>query len=726
MKKLHTEPPGYLASLNDPLSGGKDKMELEKYLQRQGSARILEVGPGSGQCLEKARTISDGWHRQDRYVALDCNEDILKHLKASSSEFRYSTLELIRADATQMPFGRNSFDIIQLSAVVHECFSYGGGLNSVARLIRECSRVLTSGGNLIYRDPEGTDLLKPASLEVNGHSLKVFIALFLGRLLEIRFASPHKQKLYDRACFSLEVDGKPLALQKAGGIFKKAKLPRNSITINAPSGLLLELCRHYITFLDAFMPEQFHSAMLSSGSSRMATTLHFNKKSAVGSFLRFCNDRGFKPYRISDQTYQLRQNEIDEFVNHLDERMESLLQNASVLRKENCLSFDDIEDFLNIYAIATEKLPGAVRWTLPLADLLAVEPALSKHGYEISGVPEEVLHWFEREADEHYFYLSPSQMIAEVLKHSRIVERHDGKHTGYFVLVPTMTEFHPRQHYKQHLERQCSPRNKSLDVIALQGKRTIHFTKVPLELSFKMTIEFLQDVRDISSQPIMNVLDEYQNTIRDYVSRSFNFYPFAKNQEFAFIRELTTEDDRLEQFLQELIDRPGETVDGKRGVCLIGRLGTSKERVRIYLKRHGYKIVSLTDILMDEVSSTAPDRRELWEAGERVRARHGKTVLAERAVRLIEEQDIKRYLILGCRTSEEVEYIKSTLPETIFLGLEASEKKICQALKDRYDVNDETINKWIKWNDGEADDKNTNLQVCLYLCDELFSEQEDT
>lgn len=101
------------------------------------------LGPGPGRCLDlgcgtgrHTRTLVDlGW----TVSGVDISQDQLRLARERVG----SEVDLVRADATDLPFTEESFDAV-LSAFTHTDVEDFDGL------LREASRVLRHGGRLVY------------------------------------------------------------------------------------------------------------------------------------------------------------------------------------------------------------------------------------------------------------------------------------------------------------------------------------------------------------------------------------------------------------------------------------------------------------------------------------------------------------------------------------------------------------------------------------------------
>jgi len=97
-----------------------------------GSGRCLDVGCGGGHFIPVVTEL--GW----TVVGVDSSEDQLRVARR-----RLPGLELVRADATALPFDGDSFDAA-FSTFTHTDF------DDFASMVREAVRVLKQGGRLVY------------------------------------------------------------------------------------------------------------------------------------------------------------------------------------------------------------------------------------------------------------------------------------------------------------------------------------------------------------------------------------------------------------------------------------------------------------------------------------------------------------------------------------------------------------------------------------------------
>lgn len=97
--------------------------------------RVLEIGCGSGVFTEKLA------QSKAQITAVDVAEDLLA--QAKDKHIPNCTLEI--ADAHNLHYGENSFDIVCGSSVLHHL--------EIDRALREIYRVVNRGGKIIFSEP---------------------------------------------------------------------------------------------------------------------------------------------------------------------------------------------------------------------------------------------------------------------------------------------------------------------------------------------------------------------------------------------------------------------------------------------------------------------------------------------------------------------------------------------------------------------------------------------
>ena len=114
---------------------------FEKWIAPKQPLDILDVGCGTGQ----SRQIYIAHAR--RYTGIDLSSEAV-----AIARRKYPDSEWLRADACELPFEDNSFDVVAFSSVLHHIPNYGDAL-------REAYRVLRPEGTAFAFDP---NLLHPA------------------------------------------------------------------------------------------------------------------------------------------------------------------------------------------------------------------------------------------------------------------------------------------------------------------------------------------------------------------------------------------------------------------------------------------------------------------------------------------------------------------------------------------------------------------------------------
>lgn len=131
-------------------------------------ARVLDVGSGSGTLL---RHLSAGQPHLELFAV-----EPSATLRATTGQ-ACPDVHVVDGDATALPYDDASMDVVVLSSVLHEVFSYNGYDHGAVRAaLREAARALRPGGRLAVRDgvrPDDADRLVTMAL-LTDHAVEWF------------------------------------------------------------------------------------------------------------------------------------------------------------------------------------------------------------------------------------------------------------------------------------------------------------------------------------------------------------------------------------------------------------------------------------------------------------------------------------------------------------------------------------------------------------------------
>lgn len=139
---------GHLAAVNRWLGGVSAILShIKPYLRTDRATRILDVATGSGDIPYRVARWARRHGRDVQIVATDVHPQMLELAAARCSEFSEITVE--PANALQLPYADNSFDIVMLSLALHHFDS-----DDQPRVLRELGRV--SSNAVLVNDLERT------------------------------------------------------------------------------------------------------------------------------------------------------------------------------------------------------------------------------------------------------------------------------------------------------------------------------------------------------------------------------------------------------------------------------------------------------------------------------------------------------------------------------------------------------------------------------------------
>ncbi|VAW77280.1 Malonyl-[acyl-carrier protein] O-methyltransferase [hydrothermal vent metagenome] len=151
-------------------------------LMRLQPQRILDLGCGTGQCIESLF----GRYRKARVVALDIAQPMLRYAGCRGRWLRRP--QTVCADAERLPFSDNSFDLVFSNLMLQWC-------TDLDAAFKELRRVLRPGGLLLFSS-FGPDTLKELRASWRAVDQYAHVNTFLDMhdvgdaLVRARFADP--------------------------------------------------------------------------------------------------------------------------------------------------------------------------------------------------------------------------------------------------------------------------------------------------------------------------------------------------------------------------------------------------------------------------------------------------------------------------------------------------------------------------------------------------------
>jgi 2-polyprenyl-3-methyl-5-hydroxy-6-metoxy-1,4-benzoquinol methylase len=136
----------------------------EKIVDRAGvtpGMRVLEVGPGPGNfTLALARRVAEQG-KKGSVTCLEIQQEMIDMLRRRLNPLQVKNVEIMQGDAQQIPFAKESFDLVFLATVI-------GEVPDVRAMFRECERVLKPGGILAV-----TEQITDPDFRLPGYSHKL-------------------------------------------------------------------------------------------------------------------------------------------------------------------------------------------------------------------------------------------------------------------------------------------------------------------------------------------------------------------------------------------------------------------------------------------------------------------------------------------------------------------------------------------------------------------------
>ncbi|MBI5152433.1 methyltransferase domain-containing protein [Candidatus Peregrinibacteria bacterium] len=670
-KNLHDREKGSSAYLGRIDQSSYEKCGVVRYLN-QIHGPVVEIGPGGGSALIKIAHICDEMANGIRVVALDNNEDVSRKLKRkiNNSPTSITNIDFVSGDASvEMPFEDNSIGAINASSVVHEIFSYGGGIPALKRFFKESCRVLQPGGYLVYRDPTGANLDQLGQLICQNEFAYAFLQFFLKKFLKKNLFGHYQDYKFLR---KKEEHYKKGTSPLVEGEEKKASSDRVlNIMLIANSGLLREIARHYLTFLGAVAPEfLFTVSPEGNGSS---VRLMFTKRQGENKFKRFISAISAKYKEKGAFEIEISREALSQFYAYMREKFAELtrpLQSKDVFDDPNKIKVGETidpstlnEQYENIIRDGTEvKLPDFLK---------------------------KCCEWSMGEGSEYYTYGSPTAVISTVLTSS--VYEYKKNESGYTCLCPVNFD---RKHFDL-IERTRHSRFLQQSFIfggdgkeELRDRKTIiHFQKSPLEVAIARVGTYIVITSDVY------LLRAYKRLLF-ILGKTMNLGDIKSEDTLSFARIAVDEARKVFSAMDEgEKDKTQSSINIKYPhIALAGSVASGKTTVASIFAKRGYEVVSLSDFIKIEFGKkgiTNPTRADYRIVARDLRNKFGEDVLAQKAMaKLLRENKAKNFVIDGVRIPEEIDLLRSIFHDTILLAVDTPEDIRLERVSKRKRVED--------------------------------------
>lgn len=510
----------------------QEKLGILPYILADPKGIYLEVGTGGDPIAELLSKIPNTM--SPVVIASDVDENILKLLPTRHPQLnKYLVTKLTgpqlilqQLDATSMNcFADNYLSGINASAVVHEIVSYAGGISALDRFFAESFRVLKQDGVLIYRDPEAVtqkDEMVNASFKTS--AMRLFTHVFLVKFL-------------DDTCGQLSLSGRKYKKYDAQNItftfYKKNEISLCTLsykeylqlrsyeidfsrqyTLCLPRGLCREIERHYLTYLHQCNPLVFvrciptidsHSYLVNylahSTSAILNEFLHKNGLSLNNGVMDF-NSRKIVDQEISHTIQTLEYGILLHFTSkYAQKQLYALLKkygfepNLYIVQTKEDEYLLDYRIFGLLYDYINEQIFDAYNGPVNKDDIIHAQ-------------------WLKREGEETYVYYSDDELITKV---AEISLSQNSNLEECLILCPISSAhntFIPRLCYDEVLKSSLDINDAlGYPIEIKEGKRIIHFRKMPFKKAFAIYEEIIKEnphytslKRFINSEVVSNIL----------------------------------------------------------------------------------------------------------------------------------------------------------------------------------------------------------------------------
>lgn len=160
---------------------------------------------------------------------------------------------------------------------------------------------------------------------------------------------------------------------------------------------------------------------------------------------------------------------------------------------------------------------------------------------------------------------------------------------------------------------------------------------------------------------------------------------------------------------------------GKKIIGLTGPFGSGCSYIaEKILSLKGYKYISLSEILRDNIVDKDCSRSDLQDKGNEIRAKSGAGFLADEAIKKIDSLDEGKFVIDSIRNTHEIESFKKHFPEFYLLAVWASKDTRWERVKGKYNGDLSTFEKDDKRDKDEKDENGQQITLCYQMADAII------
>ncbi len=381
----------------------------------------------------------------------------------------------------------------------------------------------------------------------------------------------------------------------------------------------------------------------------------------------------------------------------------------------SCEDADAVSKQLSAWGVKHKK--DSHKITLPLGSLnLVYAKLLEGFGASFSvssSRAKKVLYFGIREGEEHYFYGHYTEFIARMLKHSLVKD--DSSILGYSCLCP-ISPGHIRSFSREHYNKLINQHIKRNPDNAVDQKRVIHFSKMPLEEALPVLLMIYQETPNPS---LLQVIRLVKNVLESFLQDADASSPQHEDDL-----------DRLNKYIeacQQVIQTPMH-------IGLVGGIASGKSTISRALEAKGYTVVTASDfikaaILNEQTDATqAITRSDYFEKGTQMRREGGRGVVAQHVLAHLAANGITQFVVDGFRVPDEITYFKSIVTDFVVIGVDTNQKERIRRVLSRLRDIDSTEETDIvadierEWRDPDPD--GCHLEAVMEMCDFTISGEQ--
>lgn len=134
----------------------------------------------------------------------------------------------------------------------------------------------------------------------------------------------------------------------------------------------------------------------------------------------------------------------------------------------------------------------------------------------------------------------------------------------------------------------------------------------------------------------------------------------------------------------------------------------------------GFEYISLSEILRDIASKQNASRTDLQDAGNNIRTQYGNSILADKAIEMINSSDNGKFVVDSIRNTHEIDALKNSFSNFFLFAIWASQSTRWSRTKNKYNGNQALFDQDDRRDNDEKCESGQQITLCYQMADVII------